>query len=147
MNIAEFLNHVGAEKVGGMIKAVIDGVHHVVAQSVDGEPQLTDAGRQIKQSIEDGLTQAEQTALAAEPAVMTAAKVAEGAAIEAAVKDPALATILTTGAGGITDELIGAINNELGIGHTPAPETAAGDAPGYTPPPAAPAAKGKGKKA
>jgi hypothetical protein len=52
MKIADFLQAVEAEVVGGRLKAVIDGVHHFVAELVDGNPILTAAGAAAKEELE-----------------------------------------------------------------------------------------------
>lgn len=52
MNIAQFLQHIEAELVGGRLKAMIDGVHHFVADIVDGNPVLTAAGIAAKEELD-----------------------------------------------------------------------------------------------
>lgn len=83
MNIKEFFEHVGAELVGGRVKAVVDGVHHIIADFVDGSPQLTAAGQKIKDDVE-----------AAAPEAVDAVELAADAAITGVVKDPALGAVI-----------------------------------------------------
>lgn len=52
MNIAAFFKAVEAEVVGGRVKAVIDGVHHFIADLVDGNPVLTAAGVAAREALE-----------------------------------------------------------------------------------------------
>lgn len=47
MNIEAFFAAVKAEFVGGRIKAVVNGVHHWIAEFVDGNIVLTTAGHEI----------------------------------------------------------------------------------------------------
>lgn len=93
MKIAQFFKQVDAQLVGGKVKALYEGVHHIIAEMVDGSPQLTQAGENIKQGLE-------LAASAAGPAVETAADIA----IAGAVKDPALAAIAGQAANTLIDE-------------------------------------------
>lgn len=45
MKIVDFFAHLEAELVGNRVKAVIDGVHHFIAEIVDGNPVLNAAGQ------------------------------------------------------------------------------------------------------
>lgn len=47
MNITEFFKHIEAELVGGRYKAVIDGVHKFVGETVDGQAVLNAAGKEV----------------------------------------------------------------------------------------------------
>lgn len=80
MRMFEFFQHVNAEMVGGKIKTFWQGAHHIIAEIVDGSPQLTDAGQKLKEDIENA-------APLVEPAIQTAAD----AAIAANVPNPVLA--------------------------------------------------------
>lgn len=109
MNIKEFFEHVKAELVGGRVKAVVNGVHHVIADFVDGSPQLTAAGQKIKDDVE-----------AAAPAAVDAVEVAADAAITGAVKDPALGAVLGEAANVAIDQGAAAVGVKRGKKATPA---------------------------
>lgn len=79
MKIADFFSHLEAEIVGGRVKALIDGVHHFIADIVNGNPVLTAAGQAAYEELK---AKAPHTAAVAENAM--------GAIQEITQLDPAL---------------------------------------------------------
>lgn len=94
MNIAQFLKNIEAEIVGGRVKAVIDGVHHFVADLVEGNPVLTAAGAAAKDELESR---------APDVAKVVAAAPAAAAEVASIVADPAIAGVASGGLGGVAE--------------------------------------------
>lgn len=84
MKLSDFFQHINAEMVGGKIKALYKGVHHVVAELVDGTPALTQAGHDIKAEVEDQITR-----------VVPDLRASADAMISADIPNPALAGAAT----------------------------------------------------
>lgn len=93
MDIKAFFQHVEAEFVGGRVKAIIDGVHHFIADVVHGNPVLTAAGVAAKEELESR---------APDVAKVVAAAPAAAAEVAAIVADPGAAA-LSDGIGGVVD--------------------------------------------
>lgn len=94
MRISEFFAHVKAEMAGGKIKAFYEGVHYILAEILDGNPQLTADGQKLKADIE-----------AAAPVVDEAVKQAADTAIAGAITDPAIAAVAEAAANIAADKV------------------------------------------
>lgn len=98
MKIVEFLEAVEAQIVGGRVKALIDGVHHFVAEMVEGSPVLTAAGQAAKEELE---TKA--------PAIVqevTNAPAAVAEVVTLATDPTLLAGVATGGVGGVAQAVV-----------------------------------------
>lgn len=73
MKIVELIEHFNAEIVGNRVKAIIDGVHHFIADLVDGNPVLTAAGIA---AVDELKTKAPDVATVLEAAPKAAAEIA-----------------------------------------------------------------------
>jgi hypothetical protein len=95
MKLVDLIERFNAEIVGSRVKAIIDGVHHFLAEIVDGNPVLTAAGQV---AVEELKTQAPDvaTVVAAAPkavaeiaaVVPTLTEAASGASVVEAVAKP-----------------------------------------------------------
>lgn len=120
MSPIAFLQHIEAELVGGRFKAIVDGVHTIVAKIVDGNPVLTQAGQQLHDATDAFGQVAAQTANTALPAVDAAVDTAINAELSnvagpaAALADPLVDSL--------ANDVIGDINKEINaVAATPAP--------------------------
>jgi len=53
MKLTDFFKRIEAELVGGKYKAVVDGAHHFVGETVDGQAVLTAVGKEVLANLPD----------------------------------------------------------------------------------------------
>jgi hypothetical protein len=102
MKLTDFFEKIKAELVGGKYKAVVDGTHHFVAESVDGQAVLTAVGKEVMANLPDEVASAApvvaQVAVAAAGAAMAGAPVGDAVAVALAPVATAAATAIATDA-------------------------------------------------
>lgn len=112
MNIGQFFKFVEAQLVGGKIKAVWEGIHHVIAEIVEGSPQLTAVGQKLKDDIEAGI-----------PDVAPAVETVVNKTLDDTLSDPAIDTVAKVAADEAIKQVADIVQGKVPAKRGPKPKT------------------------